>query len=1181
MLEKLNFQCHRVKSMSFHPYRHWVVCGLHTGAIYMLDYRLDNVVDVYMEHEGSVRAVDFHKSQPLFVSGADDFLIKVWNYNLRRCLFTLSGHTDYIRSTFFHAEQPWIVSASDDYTVRLWNWQSRSCMATLPGHNHFVMCAKFLPLSSHIVSCSLDKTIRVWDIASVQEQSNDDFGLAEFLGTADVAVLHEIVAHEKGVNWLDCHPTENYVVSCADDRSVRVWKFGRDSFLSISRASSGHTNNVSSVMFYKNYIISNGEDRSIRVWDNWRTNPRSISQYQQSTNRFWTLAKDEQRNLIGAGHDSGCLILKLQRERPAFAIKDSEVYYTFEGAIRYFNFKTNQINEFKPRVALPSPCTAMCFDGNDSLLVSGNLHFPVTVKIPLPSASSDAQATLKFGSPCPTAPGKFACISNVSLAIYSAENGINCLNTPFNPTQVFPCVPGSILCASSTHVYIYHLGQKVVTSELAVAGVKYAVWDKKFQRVALISKNSITVASKVLKVMTVITESSVRVKSAVFDDTLEILYFSTSYHFKYCSLLTGEVSTISSLRNVIYLIRAVGSNIYYISRSGEIMCRTLENSELLFKQKLHQNAYREVIEILSRGKLKGQALVGYLHKHKHSEVALQFVKDPLTRFYLALECGVIDIAREMAEELDDLTTWMRLAETAIQFGDIQLSQLASTKAQNYRHTAFLSLITGNTSAMGHLLDVSPDEHFKMEYGLYLDDARERIRLLVDAGQLALAYLTAKSYGVDDLVNVISESLEPEVLQRLSSVECFAPTEKKATVPITDNWPMLRVDDTIFSRMLKEPVQSQLGTTMDIDLDAAEGAWDDEDGGNNHATLGECKSENEDDEEGAGGWGEDEDLGIDVTATLSKAKVSGQKRAYVPPAPHESVSRYWTMSHFPAHHVAAGSFESALKILQKQIVLTNALPLRNIMLLLWSSANPARPAWGIPSTSFALTAGGAGKVPAVLNIRGIMQEKLKLGYQLFVGAKFQEALQCFKQVLHFCVFTVASVESDRKTLRELIASASEYAQALALQITLKGQDPSSPTALELALYFTHFNLLRPHLVLALSQAMTKSYKKKNYRTAATVARRMLDQEPPKNKADQASAIIFDAEGKDDEAALEYDALNPFKLCCVSLKPMYKGSVSPIHCPLCRSPAMPQHRNTLCPTCELSSLGAEGLGLWNEI
>ena len=197
MLTKFESKSNRVKGLSFHPVRPWILASLHNGHIQLWDYRMGTCLDRFEEHDGPVRGIYFHATQPLIVSGGDDYKVKVWDYKLRRCLFTLLGHLDYIRtvqvcsvilgsfsyltygtsaliqSEFlqslsrhrlhyendhliscrtlsshliqFHHEYPWIVSASDDQTIRIWNWQSRNCISVLTGHNHYVMCAAFHP----------------------------------------------------------------------------------------------------------------------------------------------------------------------------------------------------------------------------------------------------------------------------------------------------------------------------------------------------------------------------------------------------------------------------------------------------------------------------------------------------------------------------------------------------------------------------------------------------------------------------------------------------------------------------------------------------------------------------------------------------------------------------------------------------------------------------------------------------------------------------------------------------------------------------------------------------------------------------------------------------------------------------------------------------------------------------
>lgn len=232
MLTKFETKSNRVKGLSFHTQRPWILASLHSGVIQLWDYRMGTLIDRFDEHDGPVRGVHFHKSQPLFVSGGDDYKIKVWNYKLHRCLFTLLGHLDYIRTVQFHHEYPWIVSASDDQTIRIWNWQSRTCISVLTGHNHYVMCASFHPKEDLVVSASLDQTVRVWDIGALRKKTvspaDDILRLSQmntdFFGGVDAVVKYVLEGHDRGVNWASFHPTLPLLVSGADDRQVKIWR---------------------------------------------------------------------------------------------------------------------------------------------------------------------------------------------------------------------------------------------------------------------------------------------------------------------------------------------------------------------------------------------------------------------------------------------------------------------------------------------------------------------------------------------------------------------------------------------------------------------------------------------------------------------------------------------------------------------------------------------------------------------------------------------------------------------------------------------------------------------------------------------------------------------------------------------------------------------------------------------
>ena len=77
LLTKFESKSNRVKGLSFHPVRPWILASLHNGQIMLWDYRMGTLLDKFEEHDGPVRGVDFHRTQPLIVSGGDDYKVRM------------------------------------------------------------------------------------------------------------------------------------------------------------------------------------------------------------------------------------------------------------------------------------------------------------------------------------------------------------------------------------------------------------------------------------------------------------------------------------------------------------------------------------------------------------------------------------------------------------------------------------------------------------------------------------------------------------------------------------------------------------------------------------------------------------------------------------------------------------------------------------------------------------------------------------------------------------------------------------------------------------------------------------------------------------------------------------------------------------------------------------------------
>uniref|UniRef100_A0A0A9ZAA0 Putative coatomer subunit alpha n=1 Tax=Lygus hesperus TaxID=30085 RepID=A0A0A9ZAA0_LYGHE len=121
-------------------------------------------------------------------------------------------------------------------------------------------------------------------------------------------------------------------------------------------------------------------------------------------------------------------------------------------------------------------------------------------------------------------------------------------------------------------LYLLQVAQQAILAKTNLPHtVKYVIWDSSFSRVVCMDKSNLTVMTRRLKPVTTITESNRGVKSAVFDDKLNLLYFNTLCHLKCCNLFNGEVITIVTLPCVVYLVKALTDvGLLACSRNGVV-----------------------------------------------------------------------------------------------------------------------------------------------------------------------------------------------------------------------------------------------------------------------------------------------------------------------------------------------------------------------------------------------------------------------------------------------------------------------------------------------------------------------------------------------------------------------------------------------------------------------------------
>ncbi|KAL7085956.1 hypothetical protein ACP275_14G309100 [Erythranthe tilingii] len=963
-------------------------------------------------------------------------------------------------------------------------------------------------------------------------------------------------------------------------------------------------NNVSCVLFHpkQDIIISNSEDKSIRVWD--ATKRTGLQTFRREHDRFWILAAHPEMNLLAAGHDSGMIVFKLERERPAFSVTADSVFYVKDRFLRTFDYSTqkdtqlipirrpgaNSLNQ-APRSLSYSPTESAVLVCSDT--DGGSYELYVVPKDSHGRGDSVQEAKRGVGgSAVFVARNRFAVLekSTNQVLVKNLKNEIVKKSLlPIATDAIFYAGTGNLLCRAEDRVVIFDLQQRIILGDLQTSFVRYVVWSQDMESVALLSKHSIIIADKKLAHRCTLHET-IRVKSGAWDDNGVFIY-TTLTHIKYC-LPNGDSGIIKTLDVPVYVTKIFGNTIFCLERDGKNRPIIIDSTEYVFKLSLLRKRYDQVMSMIKNSELCGQAMIAYLQQKGFPQVALYFVKDERTRFNLALESGNIEKALESAKKIDEKDHWYRLGVEALRQGNAGIVEYAYQKTKNFERLSFHYLITGNLdklSKMMKIAEVKNDVMGQFHDALYLGDIRERVKILENVGHLPLAYITASVHGLHD----IAERLAAELGDNVPSL----PEGRKPSLLIPPNpvlsagdWPLLMVSKGIFEGGLDDT-----GRDADEDYEeAADADWgegldiadvDNLQNGDISAVL----NEEDDDvhpENDEGGW-DLEDLDLPPDAETPKAASNARSSVFVAPTLGMPVSQIWVQrSSLAAEHAASGNFDTAMRLLSRQLGIRNFAPLKSQFIdLHMGSHSYLRGFTSAPVISVAIERGWSESAspnvrgpPALIFDFSQLEEKLKAGYKATTAGKFSEALKHFLAILHTIPLIVVETRREVDEVKELVIIAKEYVLALQMELKRREMKDDPIRQQELAAYFTHCTLQLPHTRLALQNAMTVCFKAQNLSTAANFARRLLETNPSnENQARQARQVLQAAErNMKDATQLNYDFRNPFVVCGATYVPIYRGQKD-VTCPYCGTHFVLSQQGQLCNVCDLAAVGSDASGL----
>merc|ERR1719499_1109016 len=318
--------------------------------------------------------------------------------------------------------------------------------------------------------------------------------------------------------------------------------------------------------------------------------------------------------------------------------------------------------------------------------------------------------------------------------------------------------------------------------------VKFATWSDRYKYLAMISKYNITITDTNLNIISTISETNNKIKSARWSDD-NVLIYATTNHLKY-ALINGDNGIIQTLGDPMYLVSVQNNKVITIDREQNILDFKIDTTEYRFKLALNAGKQDKIMSVIKDSRLVGESIIGYLQRKGYPQIALHFVEDQKTKFALALECGDLPKAFDCAAELqktqseeDAKAAWLKLSQAALEQGDFEKYGSALAKTRSLDKLFFFFMLSGNTKRMNQLLGIEKTQGRTMplfQHSLLVGNVEERVRVLNDAGQSGLAYILAKNHGLSDLLLECVQNLTQDQIEKLDA-QC-AKSKKQLLFP---------------------------------------------------------------------------------------------------------------------------------------------------------------------------------------------------------------------------------------------------------------------------------------------------------------------------------------------------------------------------------------------------------------
>ncbi|EDV48620.1 WD repeat-containing protein 3 [Drosophila erecta] len=244
----------------FVPGDHYVLLGMKSGKLLIVDVAAADIVEEIPAHEGELWSIAILPDQKGCVTGSGDSTVKIWTFELidagegaaqTKVLSLLHKNTLKLEETVLclavSPDMKYLAVGLLDATVKVFFLDTFKFYLSLYGHKLPVICLDISYDSNLIVTGSADRNVKVWGL---------NFGDCH----------RSIFAHDDSVMSVQFIPRTHMFFTCGKDGKVKQWD--GDNFEKILTLP-GHIGEAYCLSVSPNgrYLVTCGSDRTLRMYE--------------------------------------------------------------------------------------------------------------------------------------------------------------------------------------------------------------------------------------------------------------------------------------------------------------------------------------------------------------------------------------------------------------------------------------------------------------------------------------------------------------------------------------------------------------------------------------------------------------------------------------------------------------------------------------------------------------------------------------------------------------------------------------------------------------------------------------------------------------------------------------------------------------------------------------------------